>query len=63
MPYGSMVHLEELPCNFGYQAYLFEELQLYDELILEENYRVWLRGKINEAEEARKDGRVYSMEN
>ena len=55
MPYGSMVHLEELPCKFGYQAYLFVELQSYDEAVLEENYRVWLREKIIEAEMARKE--------
>lgn len=31
MSYGAMVHLEELPCEYGYQAFLFEELQSYDE--------------------------------
>lgn len=61
MPYGSMVHLEELPCKYGYQAYLFEELQPYDEEILEGNYRQWLREKLDEAEEDRKEGRIYSM--
>lgn len=46
MPYGSMVHLKELPCKYGYQAYLFEELQPYDEEILDENYQRWLRKKL-----------------
>lgn len=62
MPYGSMVHLEELPCKYGYQAYLFEELQPYDEAILEENYKEWLREKLDEAEMSRKERRVYSMD-
>ena len=62
MPYGSMVHLEELPCKYGYQAYLFEELQPYDEGVLVSNYKAWLREKLDEAETDRKEGRVYSME-
>lgn len=62
MSYGSMGYLEELPCKYGYQAYLFEELQLYDEGILEENYKEWLREKLNEGEMAIKEGRVHSME-
>lgn len=62
MPYGSMVHLKELSCKYGYQAYLFEELQPYDEAILEENYKEWLREKLDEAEMLRKEGRVYSMD-
>ena len=36
-------------------AYLFEELQSYDEAVLEENYRVWLREKIIRTEMARKE--------
>ena len=62
MSYGSMVHLEELPCKYGYQAYLFEELQPHDEGVLERNYKAWLREKLDEAETDRKEGRVYSME-
>ena len=62
MPYGSMVHLEELPCKYGYQAYLFEELLPYDAETLEENYKEWLREKLNEAETSRKEEQFYSME-
>lgn len=61
-PYGSMAHLEELPCKYGYQSYLFEELQPYDEGILEEKYKAWLREKLDEAEIDRKERRGYSME-
>ena len=62
MPYGSMVHLEEVPCKYGYQAYLFEELYSYDEEILKENYKMWLREKLNEGDEAIKEGRFYSIQ-
>ena len=62
MPYGLIVYLEELPCKYGYQSYLFEELRPYDEEILEENYKGWLREKLDKAEMSRKEGRVYSMD-
>ena len=62
MAYGAMVHLEELPCKYGYQAYLFEELQAYDEKILEDNFMKWLEAELNKAEKDIKEGRVYSLE-
>lgn len=62
MSYGAMVHLEELPCKYGYQAYLFEELQSYEEKILKDNYMKWLEEQLNKAEEDIKEGRVYSLE-
>lgn len=67
MAYGAMVHLEELPSKYGYQAYLFEELQPYDEQILENKFRKWLEAKLNKGEkdkeeEDKKKGRIYSPE-
>ncbi|MCH5267654.1 MAG: hypothetical protein J1E62_04845 [Lachnospiraceae bacterium] len=49
MAYGAIVHLEELPSKYGYQAYLFEELQPYDEKILENKFREWVETKLNKA--------------
>ena len=60
--YGSMVHLEELPCKCGYQSYLFEELQSYDGQILENNYSNWLEEKLYESERCMKESRYYSLE-
>lgn len=47
MSYGAMVHLEEFPHEYGYQAYLFEELQSYDAKILKDDYRKWLEKKLS----------------
>ena len=40
--YGNMVFLEELPSEYGYQSYLFEELEPYDEAILFHEQGKWL---------------------
>ena len=40
--YGNMVFLEELPSEYGYQSYLFEELEPYDESILLHEQEKWL---------------------
>ena len=40
--YGNMVFLEELPSEYGYQSYLFEELEAYDEAILFHEQEKWL---------------------
>ena len=45
-PYGEMVYLKEIPNDWGFQAYLFEELQEYDENILINNRRQWLLDKL-----------------
>ena len=60
-PNGATVHLEELPCKYGYQSYLFEELQSYDEQILEDNYTKWLRAELNKGLDDIKEGRFYSV--
>lgn len=40
--YGNVVFLQELPARWGYQAYLFEELQPYDEEEYSRKSREWL---------------------
>ena len=40
--YGNMVFLEELPSEYGYQSYLFEEVEPYDEAILLKEQEAWL---------------------
>ena len=60
--YGLMVHLDELPCKYGYQSYLFEEIQPYDAQILEKEYNNWLAEKLDESEKVMKEGRCYSLE-
>ena len=40
--YGNMVYLEELPSEYGYQSYLFEEIEPYDETILFREQEKWL---------------------
>ncbi|MCR4814784.1 MAG: hypothetical protein K5879_08150 [Lachnospiraceae bacterium] len=47
--YGNMVFLEELPKEYGYQAYLFEELEAYDEDILHNEEMEWLIKALKEA--------------
>ena len=62
--YGLMVHLDELPCKYGYQSYLFEELQPYDAKIFEREYNNWLKQKLEKSEKEIKEGRMqfYSLE-
>lgn len=60
--YGSMVFLEEIPSSYGFQAYLFEELETHDEKILEDNYAKWLGDKLAEGLEDVKQGRVAPAE-
>lgn len=60
--YGLMVHLDEFPCKYGYQSYLFEELQLYDAHILEKEYNNWIVEMLYEGERTMKEGRCYSLE-
>ena len=45
--YGNMVYLEELPSEYGYQSYLFEELEPYDETILFREQENWLSSMLN----------------
>ena len=40
--YGNMVYLEEVPSRYGFQAYLFEELEPYDETVLLQEQKNWL---------------------
>lgn len=56
--YGNMVFLEEVPSQYGYQSYLFEELNPYDESILIREQEHWLFSKLEKSEESIRDGRV-----
>lgn len=60
--YGLMVHLDEVPDMYGYQSYLFEELQPYDAQILKDEYNNWLKKKLEEGEKDMKEGRFCSLE-
>lgn len=51
--YGNMVYLEELPSEYGYQSYLFEEIEPYDETILFREQERWLTSML---EAGMKDG-------
>lgn len=49
--YGNMVLLEELPSDHGYHAYLFEELEEYDESILLCEQEKWITSRLDEGME------------
>ena len=55
--YGNMVYLEELPSSYGYQSYLFEELEPYDEAILLHAQEQWLISELDKSEEDIRKGR------
>lgn len=42
-----MVYLEELSSEYGYQSYLFEELEPYDETILFRKQENWLTSMLD----------------
>ena len=50
MSYGSMVHLLEIPSEYGFQSYLFEELISYEDKQLKKKYSEWLKNALDEAE-------------
>ena len=61
-PYGAMVFLKEVSSQYGFQAYLFEELEPYNKQIAAEAYEKWLKKELEMAEEDISKGRVYTME-
>ena len=60
--YGNMVHLKELPNRCGYQSYLFEELDPYDEDVLISKQREWLGHMLEEGLQSIREGRTISEE-
>lgn len=60
--YGNMVFLEELPSEYGYQSYLFEELEPYDEAILLHEQKKWLHSILEASREDIRAGRVVPMD-
>ena len=61
-PYGAMVFLKEVSSQYGFQAYLFEELEPYNKQTAAEAYEKWLKKELEMAEEDISKGRVYTME-
>ena len=60
--YGAMVFLKEVSSQYGFQAYLFEELEPYNRQIVAEAYKKWLKKELEMAEEDIEKGRVYTIE-
>ena len=60
--YGAMVFLKEVSSQYGFQSYLFEELEPYNKQIAAEMYEKWLKKELEMAEEDISKGRVYTME-
>ena len=63
-PYGFMVHLKEVEekHNYGFQAYLFEEIEPYDKEILKKEYETWLCAELDKGVESAKKGKCYTVE-
>lgn len=62
MSYGNMVYLEEVSSKYGFQSYLFEELEEHDAKLLEDNYAQWLENKLAEGLEDIEQGRTAPAE-
>lgn len=60
--YGSMVFLKEVPSRFGFQSYLFEEMEAYDEETVLKESRKWLMEQLDKGMDDAKKGRVHSRE-
>ena len=60
--YSAMVFLKEVSSQYGFQAYLFEELEPYNRQIVAEVYEKWLEKELEMAEEDIEKGRVYMIE-
>ena len=60
--YGAMVFLKEVSSQYGFQAYLFEELEPYNKQTAAEAYEKWLKKELEMAEEDIEKGRVYTIE-
>ena len=62
--YGMMVHLAEVEegHGYGFQSYLFEEVEPYDKVILKKEYSALLLSELNKGEESIKNGRTYTID-
>ena len=63
-PYGMMVHLAEVEeeHGYGFQSYLFEEVEPYDKEILKKEYSTWLLSELNKGVESIKNGKTYTID-
>lgn len=61
-PYGMMVHLAEVDeeHGYGFQSYLFEEVEPYDNEILKKEYSAWFFSELKKGEESIKNGKTYT---
>lgn len=57
MSYGSRVHLLEIPSEYGFQSYLFEELVPYEDEQSKKKYSEWFKNALDEAEMDIQEGR------
>lgn len=60
--YGNMVYLREYPSRWGYQAYLFEELESYDEEEYDQKSREWLVRMLDESIKGIRDRKTDASE-
>ncbi len=60
--YGLMVHLKEVEevNNYGFQSYLFEEIEPYDKEEFCTLYRDWLFAELEKGRESAENGKVYT---
>lgn len=57
---GERVYLEEVPSNFGFQAYLFEELEEYDRAVYDKQAMEWLMDTLGVSGKQADQGRVVT---
>ena len=60
-PYGSMVHLQEIESKYGFQDFLFEELEEYELELYESNYEKWLQEVLEKGMEDVEAGRAKTL--
>ncbi|MBR4587278.1 MAG: helix-turn-helix transcriptional regulator [Lachnospiraceae bacterium] len=57
---GEKVYLEEVPSNFGFQAYLFEELEEYDRAIYDRLAVEWFMDTLKVSDKQAEQGRMVT---
>lgn len=57
---GEKVYLEEVPSNFGFQSYLFEEIEEYDRAIYDKQATEWLMDILKVSDNQAEQGRMVT---